>query len=46
MLVRTPGRPRLEAGAIAHLNWSKQAESIFDDLTGRRIPDNQEILVA
>ncbi len=46
MLVRTPGRPRLEAGAIAHLNWSKQAESIFDDLTSRRIPDNQETLVA
>jgi sn-glycerol 3-phosphate transport system ATP-binding protein len=41
LLVRTPGRPRAEAGSIAHLTWPKHAESDFDDATGRRLAERQ-----
>jgi sn-glycerol 3-phosphate transport system ATP-binding protein len=46
LLVRTSGRPPADVGAVAHLTWSKQAESIFDDASGQRLPEDPGSLVA
>jgi sn-glycerol 3-phosphate transport system ATP-binding protein len=36
LLVRTPGRPALAAGATAHLRWSTDDTHLFDAVTGAR----------
>ncbi|MET0427485.1 MAG: ABC transporter ATP-binding protein [Microvirga sp.] len=36
LLVRTPGRPRLEAGSAVHLSWPASATHYFDKTSGLR----------
>jgi hypothetical protein len=39
LVVRTPGRPGLGAGAPVHLAWQPAAQHLFDAATGLRCDD-------
>ncbi|HET7546811.1 MAG TPA: ABC transporter ATP-binding protein [Usitatibacter sp.] len=41
LLVRTPGRVALEAGAAVRIDWAPEAMHLFDASTGRRVEQAQ-----
>ena len=44
LLVRTPGRPRLESGSAVQLSWPSSATHYFDKTSGlRREPPRNEL---
>jgi sn-glycerol 3-phosphate transport system ATP-binding protein len=44
LVVRTPGRPRLQAGMTAHVSWPASATHVFDRTSGlRRDPPQEEL---